>query len=456
MSSISTTPPAGMRDFGPAELAARRHVEHVIRRVFEAHGFVEIETPAVENLSTLLGKYGEEGDQLLFRLLHRRDKLSRALEGKPTEKDLAEMGLRYDLTVPLARFIANNAAALPRFFKRYQIQPVWRADRPGKGRFREFCQCDVDITGTTSLLAEAEVCNAIAMTLSELGLTNAVIHLNHRLLLRGLIAASGIAPDLEETALVAVDKLDKISEEGVLKELGARGISPESGKKLLDVLRRPEGLTESAELDRLHAALGTNEEAAKAIGELRELLETAAGSFAGPLLRIDASLARGLGYYTGPIFEIRAADLKGSLGGGGRYDNLIGMFSNRSIPAVGFSIGFERLILVLEERKLMPPLVTGPEVLLCRFPEVPAVEALRVANVLRRAGVRVEIFPETPKIGKQLGYAESVKATVAAMLGGDELKAGNVTLKNLAGGEQVTVAIDAAVATVSRWLHPVP
>lgn len=451
MSAISTQPPSGMRDFLPTDLAARRHVESVIRRAFSSHGFVEIETPAIENLSALLGKYGEEGDQLLFRILHRREKLGRALEGKPTEKDLAEMGLRYDLTVPLARVMANNTQ-LPKFFKRYQIQPVWRADRPGKGRFREFYQCDVDITGTTSLVAEVEACSAVSTVLVELGIKDFSIHLNHRRLLRGLIASVGIAADLEETALVAVDKLDKIGEAGVLKELGERGIAPESAAKLLALLQRPAGLDEAAELARLEAALGGNEEAAKAIAELRELLQTAEGSPCGAFLKVDATLARGLGYYTGPIFEIRAADLKGSLGGGGRYDNLIGMFCNRSIPAVGFSIGFERLILVCEERKLLPPLSVGPQVLLCRFPDVAASEALKVASAMRAGGLRVEVFPEPQKLGKQLAYCETIGAPVAAILGGDEVKAGTVGLKRLSSGEQQTLPVTEAIALVQTWL----
>lgn len=451
MSAISTQPPSGMRDFLPAELAARRHVESVIRRAFSSHGFVEIETPAIENLSALLGKYGEEGDQLLFRILHRREKLGRALEGKPTEKDLAEMGLRYDLTVPLARVMANNTQ-LPKFFKRYQIQPVWRADRPGKGRFREFYQCDVDITGTASLVAEVEACSAVSTVLIELGIKDFAIHLNHRSLLRGLIASTGIAADLEETALVAVDKLDKIAEAGVLKELGERGIAPESAAKLLALLQRPAGLDETGELNRLETALGANAEAAKAIAELRELLQIASGSPCGQFLKVDATLARGLGYYTGPIFEIRAADLKGSLGGGGRYDNLIGMFCNRSIPAVGFSIGFERLILVCEERKLLPPLTVGPQVLLCRFPDVAAGEALKVAATLRQGGLRVEVFPEPQKLGKQLGYCEAIGAPVAAILGGDEVKAGTIGLKRLSTGEQQTLPLVEALALVKTWV----
>jgi len=450
--AISTLPPSGMRDFLPAELSRRRYVEGIIRRVYESFGFVPVETPAIENLSTLLGKYGEEGDQLLFRILHRRDKLSRALQHSPVEeKDLAEMGLRYDLTVPLARLIANTKD-LPRFFKRYQIQLVWRADRPGRGRFREFQQCDVDITGSGSLIAEAEVCGAVAKVLLELGFNDFFIHLNHRQLLRSLIAAAGLQPDQEETALVAVDKMDKIGEEGVLKELSARGIAPGSASLLLELLRRPAGLDEAGELARLESRLASVEGALAHIAQLRELLAISAHTPAGGHLRIDATLARGLGYYTGPIFEIRSTALSGSLGGGGRYDNLIGMFRGQTIPAVGFSIGFERLVLVMEEKGLFGNLAIAPEVMLCRFEDVAPAEALRTANELRTAGVKVEVYPETPKLGKQLAYAETSGSRIAAILGASEIEKGCITLKNLATGEQLTLPAGEAPSRIQAWL----
>jgi histidyl-tRNA synthetase len=447
-----TAPSSGMRDFLPGDLARRRYVEGVIRQVFESYGFVAIETPAIENLTTLLGKYGDEGDQLLYRLLHRRDKLARALEQpETTEKDLAELGLRYDLTVPLARFIANSRD-LPRFFKRYQIQPVWRADRPGKGRFREFYQCDVDITGTKSLVAEAEVCAAVAEVIRALGFTDFTIHLNHRQLLKQLIAAAGIAADKEGTALVAVDKMDKIGEDGVLKELAERGIDEAAAKKLLALLKRGDAADEFQELDRLAQLLAETPEAAIPLTELRQFLSLVQNSFVWEHLRVDTTLARGLGYYTGPIFEIRAADIKGSLGGGGRYDQLIGMFSGREIPAVGFSIGFERLVLLMEERKLFPEVRVGPQVLVCRFPEIPASECLRIAHLLRQSGLKTEVFPEESKLGKQVGYAETIGAPVVAILGGNELAAGTISLKKLASGEQETVPLTAAAEKIHSWL----
>lgn len=432
-----------MRDFLPTELLQRRHVIDVISRVYEAHGFVPLETPAIENLSTLLGKYGEEGDQLLYRLLHRRDALRRPLEQalaegrQVSEAELADQGLRYDLTVPLARVVAQYGE-LPRFFKRYQIQPVWRADRPGKGRFREFYQCDVDIIGTKSQLAEAEVCSAVATVLDELGFTGFTIRLNHRELLRAVIRAAGIDAALESTALVAVDKLDKIGRDGVLAELGERGIAAESGTKLLDIIASEGDNTE------LLASLRSQVDARgqQAVDALSELIELCAHNPAGGHLRVSPELARGLGYYTGPIFEIAVPDLASSLGGGGRYDELVGMFGKQQIPAVGFSIGLERILVVMAERGMFGELHSGPELMLCWL-NVPMSAVAGVATQLRRAGLRVEVFPESAKLGKQLQYADAdgVKARFAAILGDKELAAGQIGIKHLASGKQQTVAL---------------
>lgn len=452
--AVKTAPPSGMRDFPPGELLRRHWVEGIIREVYASYGFVPLETPSIENLTTLLGKYGDEGDQLLFRILHRRDKLARALETPEVgEKDLADLGLRYDLTVPLARFLANNRNDLPRFFKRFQIQPVWRADRPGKGRYREFLQCDVDCTGTTSLLAEAEVCGALAQVFHRVGLNDFRIHINHRRLLRCLIIAAGLDAAQEGTALVAVDKLDKIGADGVLRELSERGISPGQGNHLMSMITRPEGLSEEQELGRLKTLLADNTDASECLDQIRELLELLAATPAANHTDLDASLARGLGYYTGPIFEIRMPGLSGSLGGGGRYDGLIGMFLGQPVPAVGFSIGFERLVLVLEERHLFPAhLRSGPDILLCRFPDVSAAQALQEAHFLRRLGFRTEIFPETPKVGKQIGYAETIGATFVVLLGAAEMAEGALTVKHLATGRQETIPRDRVDATLRGWL----
>ncbi len=447
---MTTKPPSGMRDFLPNELVKRRYVINTIQNTYEKYGFVPIETPSIENLSTLMGKYGDEGDQLLFRILHRRDKLARALEAESiTEKDLGDLGLRYDLTVPLARVVANNTD-LPKFFKRYQIQPVWRADRPGKGRFREFLQCDVDITGTKSLVAEAEVCSAVSEVLLTLGFNNFKIHVNHRQLLKALIKAAGISLDNEATTLVAVDKLDKIGMEGVKKELVERGINEEQMQKLIKLIQRPEGIDESAELDRLKEALAGSEEANKAIEDLNKLCKLLDESPVAGRYSIDATLARGLGYYTGPIFEIRSSDFGGSLGGGGRYDGLIGMFKGNEIPAVGFSIGFERLILILEEKGLFKKLAIGPDVMLCHFPDVDDSDVIKAAKTIRSSGVKVEIFPETPKIGKQISYAESAGARFVAILGANEAKLDSVSLKNLETGQQQTIKYTEVASIVSK------
>ena len=425
-----------MRDFLPAELARRRYVIDTIQQTYEKYGFVPVETPSIENLSTLLGKYGDEGDQLLFRILHRRDKLARALETPEVgEKDLADLGLRYDLTVPLARLIANNPE-LPKFFKRYQIQPVWRADRPGRGRFREFWQCDVDITGSKSLIAEAEVCSAVAEVLLKLGFSNFEIHLNHRQLLKCLIKAAGIALENEALTLVAVDKLDKIGIEGVEKELEQRGISAAQSRALLSHIQRPCGLDEAGELQRLKQALSGDEEAIAAIAQLETLTSLLDSSKASGHYSIDASLARGLGYYTGPIFEIRSSDFSGSLGGGGRYDGLIGMFKGSEIPAVGFSIGFERLLLVLEEKGLLGQIACGPDVVICHFDDVADSAVIEAASSLRAHGVKVETYPETPKLGKQIAYAESIGAAWVAIMGASEAAEKVLSLKNLVSGEQ--------------------
>ena len=461
---LSTKPPSGMRDFLPEDLARRQHVIDIVREVYSRHGFVPLETPTIENLSTLLGKYGEEGDQLLYRILHRRDNLSRALAAEPSQATLSDEGLRYDLTVPLARVVAQYE--LPKFFKRYQIQPVWRADRPGKGRFREFYQCDVDITGTQSLIAEAEVCGAVAEVLHALGFKDFKIRLNHRQLLRSMMLTAGIDLAHEAAALVAVDKLDKIGDGGVREELAARGIPGESANILMELILMAEadalfgipftrgpsgpkaGLT-------IIAKRITDPAGIAAIAELDQLVDLLAATPAGPHVSLSLDLARGLGYYTGAIFEIAVPDLNGSLGGGGRYDNLVGMFGKKQVPAVGFSLGLERILVVMEERKMFPTLSVGPQLLLCWMGVAPAA-VLGVAGKLRSQGLKVEVFPEEGKLGKQLQYADSpgVKAPLAGILGEEELAAGVLTLKHLGSGEQTRVRIDEAGAAVQRLLAP--
>ncbi|MEW6746943.1 MAG: histidine--tRNA ligase [Planctomycetota bacterium] len=454
--SVSTKPPSGMRDYLPDELARRRYVIDVIREAYESHGFVPLETPAIENLSTLLGKYGEEGDQLIYRLLHRRDAFRRAVataahEGRPArEAELADLGLRYDLTVPLARVVAEYRD-LPKYFKRYQIQPVWRADRPGKGRYREFFQCDVDITGTASLVADVEVCSAVASVLDRLGFAGYRIRLNHRELLRALIRAVGIADGLEEMALVAVDKLDKIGREGVCAELAERGVPAAPSARLLDLMVVTAGEGNDIVLEHLRAAT-LDDRGCAAIAQLAEMLELARETPAGPRLLVSPDLARGLSYYTGPIFEVAVPDLAGSLGGGGRYDNLVGMFGKVQVPAVGFSLGLERLLVVMQERGMFPELSAGPEMLLC-WMDVDRARVLGVATRLRASGLRVEVYPDKAKLGKQLQYADApgVRAPIAGILGADEIAAGEITLKRLSSGEQRRVPMEDVAATLRQW-----
>ncbi|MCH2364376.1 MAG: histidine--tRNA ligase, partial [Planctomycetes bacterium] len=419
----------------------------------ELYGFAPVETPSIENLTTLLGKYGEEGDQLLYRILHRRDALKRALEADDiSESTLSDLGLRYDLTVPLARVVAQYGD-LPRFFKRYQIQPVWRADRPGRGRFREFYQCDVDVTGTSNLIAEADVLSAVARVLEELGFSDFTIQVNHRQLLAKMISAAGIDPTLEESALVAVDKLEKVGRDGVLGELEQRGIESGQAESLLQFICRDGEESNQAIAERLRSSLDS-EKASAAIDQLLELLETTESGPAGGHLRLSPGLARWLGYYTGPIFEITVTDLAGSLGGGGRYDDLVGMFGKQAVPAVGFSLGLERILLVMEEREMYPPLQVGPQLVLCSMGVEPA-SVFKVAEALREQGLRVEIYPEPAKLGKQLQYADSegVKSPCAAILGEDELNNGTLTLKALASGAQSTVPIPEVSARLEALLE---
>lgn len=456
---ISTKPPSGMRDFLPEDVTRREHVIGAIRAVYGRYGFVPLETPTIENLSTLLGKYGDEGDQLLYRILHRRDGLARALaEPGVSQATLADEGLRYDLTVPLARVVAQYD--LPKYFKRYQIQPVWRADRPGKGRFREFYQCDVDITGTTSLVAEAEVCAAVAEVLQALGFADFKIRVNHRQLLRGMMQAAGIDPKHEAAAMIAIDKLDKIGQGGVRDELGERGISSDAANSLMLLVLTGDGAVEGlfggatgpkAGLQRVRKQI-TDPRGIAALDELELLFTLLDATPAGKHACLSLDLARGLGYYTGAIFEIAVPDLAGSLGGGGRYDELVGMFGKKQLPAVGFSLGLERILVVMEERKMFPALSAGPDLVLCWMGvELPAV--LGVAHKLRAQGLKIEVFPEAAKLGKQLQYADTpgVKAPGVAIVGEEEMKAGEVTIKHLKSGEQRRVAVDGVAAVVRGW-----
>lgn len=442
MGKINTAPLSGMRDFLPGDVRRRRWVVGIVEEVYQAYGFEPLETPTMERLDTLLGKYGEEGDQLIFRVLKRGDKLQRVLQGKPSENELADAGLRYDLTVPLARVVAQYRTELPQIFKRYQIQPVFRADRPAKGRFREFYQCDVDIVGTAEPTAEVEILAAAAEVLRRLGFapgTEATIRLNHRRLLRSLLEAAGVPLELEETALVAVDKLDKVGLEGVRRELEERGIPPGSITAICGWLQ--DLPTENGPMrERLRELLADSPPGLAALAELEAILQLSSGGPAGEALRLDPWLARGLSYYTGPIFEVQIAGFSGSAGGGGRYDRLIGMFSGEELPACGFSLGLERILLILEEKNRFPESVgRGPDLLVTLFsPElVPA--SLRLAWRLRAEGFRVDVYPEPARYGKQFRYAEQRGIRYALLLGPEEHSSGAVAVRDLLEGHQEAV-----------------
>jgi len=433
---VSTKPPSGMRDYLPDAVVKRRYVLGKVESVFQRYGFLPLETPTMENLSTLLGKYGDEGDQLLYRVLHRGERLSRTLtQEKIDMADLAELGLRYDLTVPLARVVAQYGHQLPRFFKRYQIQPVWRADRPAKGRFREFYQCDVDITGTTSLLAETEVVNAISEVLLDLGFRHVSIALNHRVVLRSMIEVTGIGEAMEGTALVAIDKLDKIGPSGVQDELIERGIAPTAAQRLLDLTTVGQDKDNAQTLTALRAMLPLPQ-AQQALADLETLCHLTADAPAGPRLRLAPALARGLSYYTGPIFEVVSEDFSGSLGGGGRYDNLVGMFSGKQVPAVGFSLGLERILLLMEEQQMFPDLRMAAQVMVCPLPDTLLAPVVGLTARLRQAGITVELYPEPARLGRQLANADDLHIPYALIIGPDEVAQQTYTLKHLATGEQ--------------------
>ncbi len=443
----STKPAKGMRDLLPRQMLRRERVIDTIKSVYRSYGFEPLETPACERLEVLLGKYGEEGDQLVFKIMHRGEKIERAIaSGTAAENDLADMALRYDLTVPLARVVAEYQNELPRYFKRYQIQPVWRADRPGKGRFREFYQCDVDVVGSTSETVEVEVTSAVTEVLERLGFGDFTIRLNHRGVLFGLIEVAGIPAELEASALTAIDKLDKIGVDGVRSELANRGVEPDAIERLVAMF----SLSDAGDdvLDRLGSALESSDAGRTGVSELRTLLAYAKDAPAGRYLRVDPFLARGLSYYTGPIFEIAVADLAGSLGGGGRYDNLVGMFLGRQIPACGFSLGLERILVVMEERGMFGGSETASDVMVGVWDESLASEALKLAGELRSAGLRVDLFPDRDKVGKQMKYADGRGYPYVALVGPDERDRGAVAVKALATGEQT----DVPRAEVAAWL----
>ena len=438
MAKANTAPISGMRDFLPLDVLRRKYVIDVVERVYQSYGFEPLETPTLERLSTLLGKYGED-EKLIFRIMKRGEKLEAALRDHPTIDSVGDAGMRYDLTVPLARVVAQYRNDLPHIFKRYQIQPVYRADRPAKGRYREFYQCDVDVVGSTSETVEAEVLNAGAQVMRELGFGGDypfALRLNHRGILRGLMETAGVPPELEDSALVAIDKLDKIGLDGVRAELDARGVDAESADRLLQTMAAaPQGNEEI--LDWLESLLADSETGSPGVAVVRKIMAYCQYGPAASHLRVDPYLARGLSYYTGPIFEIEFPGFGSSGGGGGRYDELIGMFSGQSIPACGFSLGLERIILLMDEQGMFPDKLAGqPQVLVTQFDESTVAASLELAQTLREAGLRVDVYPDTGRYGRQFRYADERGIRYAVLIGPRELEEDVVAIKNLATGEQ--------------------
>jgi histidyl-tRNA synthetase len=438
----STKPARGTRDFLPDDLRRREYVIGIVRDVYQRYGFEPLETPAFENIETLTGKYGEEGNQLIFKILKR---------GEHEKSGEADLALRYDLTVPLARVVAEYQNALPTLFKRYQIQPVWRADRPARGRFREFYQCDLDAIGTTSPVVEAEILGAVSEILTALGFSDFAIRLNHRRVLTALLETAGVPAARHGDALIALDKLDKIAAEGVAREFAARGIPESAGAKALSFFVGGSSEAPEAALTRLAGILGDHD----ALANLAAIVALTASTPAAGRIRVDPGLARGLSYYTGAIMEI-AVDGIGSLGGGGRYDNLVGMFLGRDVPACGFSLGLERLIVVMTERGMFPAsaVKSAVDIVVTFLDDQSRPEALKLAGELRQARWRVDVYPDASrKFDKPLKYASSRGARVMAIFGENEVSRGEASIRNLDTREQISVPRADAASHIARLLN---
>jgi histidyl-tRNA synthetase len=441
---MATQPARGMRDFLPDDVRRRDYVVGVIRDVYDRYGFEPLETPAAENIETLLGKYGDEGNKLIFKILKR---------GEHESTGQADLALRYDLTVPLARVVAEYQSKLPKFFKRYQIQPVWRADRPARGRFREFYQCDIDAAGSTSLTVEAEMCAAASDVLEGLGFEEFSIKLNHRRLLTQMLSLSGVPEDRHNAALIAIDKLDKIGRENVIAEL--MGVAPANvnASKMLDMFLLEDVLSNEQKLQRLERQFETSLVETDAIKDLTRILELTAETSAARHMHLDPSLARGLSYYTGAIMEITVKDLPGSLGGGGRYDNLIGMFLGSNVPACGFSLGLERILVVMDERGMFPASVdqSAVDLVVAAIDERAQAAAVATAAAARVVqGLRVDLYPDvSKKMDKVFKYVDQRKARFLAVLGGDEVAQGTVSVRDVAARKQETVPRDQLVRYIS-------
>lgn len=440
--------PKGTRDFGPAEMARRTYILDHIREVYRRYGYQPLETPSMENLSVLTGKYGDEGDQLLFKILNSGDFLAKTKEedyaagASAMLPKIAEKGLRYDLTVPFARYVVMNQHEITFPFRRYQIQPVWRADRPQKGRYREFYQCDADVVGTDSLICEAEIVLMLEEVFDKLGLQDISIKINNRKILSGVVEVLG-AQGKENDLLVAIDKLDKIGRDKVMAELQERGF----GREALDQLTPLFELKGSNQdqLDKLRVMLADSDTGLQGVTELEEVIERVhlMGSDAGSLA-VDVTLARGLSYYTGAIFEVKAnnVSMSSSISGGGRYDNLTGVFGMPGMSGVGISFGVDRIYDVMEELQLFPEeSLESTQVLLISFDEATEKHALSLLSQLRKAGISAEIYPDRVKLKKQFAYADKKGIPYTLVIGSNEVEQKAYGLKNLKSGEQETLSL---------------
>ena len=447
--------PKGTRDFSPIEMARRNYIFDTIREVFKLYGFKQIETPAMENLSTLMGKYGEEGDKLLFKILNSGDFL-RGADKSLVEKDdyvhltsqICEKGLRYDLTVPFARYVVQHRNELQFPFKRFQIQPVWRADRPQKGRYREFYQCDADIVGSDSLVNEIELLQLVDEVFSRLKI-NITIKLNNRKVLAGIAELIG-APEKIIDITVAIDKIDKIGIDNVNAELRERGLSEEAIPTLQPILEIDGTISER--LAQLESLLASSEIGSLGVKELREVVGGVEALGLRATLDLDVSLARGLNYYTGTIIEVKAQDVViGSITGGGRYDNLTGVFGLNGVSGVGISFGADRIYDVLNTLDLYPQDAReATQVMFTNFGAAEAAFSMKMLKELRNAGIAAEIYPDSAKMKKQMGYADALAIPFVAIVGETEMAQNKMMLKNMTSGEQSLVSVEEAIEIIKK------
>lgn len=446
--------PKGTRDFSPVEMAKRNYIFNTIRDVFHLFGYQQIETPSMENLSTLMGKYGDEGDKLLFKIQNSGDYFNGITDEELLSRNavklaskFCEKGLRYDLTVPFARYVVMHRDEISFPFKRYQIQPVWRADRPQKGRYREFYQCDADVVGSNSLLNEVELVQMIDRVFGKFGV-RVSIKINNRKILTGIAEIIGEADKIVDIT-VAIDKLDKIGLENVNAELASKGIPQEAIDKLQPIILLSGSNEEK--LETLKTVLATSEAGLKGVEESEFILKTVSALGVKSEVELDLTLARGLNYYTGAIFEVKALDVQiGSISGGGRYDNLTGVFGMDGMSGVGISFGADRIFDVLNQLDLYPKeAVNGTQLLFVNFGEAEAAYVLPVLAQVRAAGIRAEIYPDAAKMKKQMSYANAKMVPFVAIVGENEMKEGKVMLKNMTSGEQSLVAPEELVAAIN-------